>query len=180
MNKAKLTKIIRKVVNEEVSYEGKPLTRNLRKMKLTKIGDMWLTPKQLPDELRKKFEDCERKGKNKVVGGEDQCFTVKKEGKFIAVKIGDMWLTPEQLPDELRKKFEDCERKGKNKVDEPVEPHEGEKKNNIWPDYVWKKGSREQEGKRNNFGPDYVWRKGSSEGGRVVTREVGRGQQVKK
>jgi len=204
------------------------------------IEDMWLTPEQLTaydSELRKKFDDCERKGKNKVVGGEDQCFTVikegnviyiiiddmwltpeqlpvyqrkkfedcivldwspdyvwrrrsrkrgdqcftvKKEGNTIFIKIGDMWLTLEQLPIEQRKKFEDCERRGKNKVDEPVEPHEGEKRNNIWPDYVWKKGSREQEGKRKNFGADYVWRKGSSEGGRVVTREVGRNQQVKK
>ena len=86
-------------------------------------GSKWTHPHLLTPEQSKKFEACERKGKNKhvdgkgnLLGGIDQCFTVKKEGKFIAVKIGDMWLTPEQLPDELRKKFEDCERKGKNKV----------------------------------------------------------------
>ena len=41
-------------MNEEISYEGKPLTRNFEKMKLTKIGDMWLTEDQLPAKMRKK------------------------------------------------------------------------------------------------------------------------------
>ena len=34
------------------------------------IGDLWLRPDQLPPGLRRKFEDCARRGKNKVKGGE--------------------------------------------------------------------------------------------------------------
>ena len=103
------------------------------------IQDMWLHPDQMPAGLRQKFEDCERRGLNTHVGGQDQCFTVKKSGNGLAVKIQDMWLVPQQQPPDLRKKVEDCERRGLNK-------HVGENKvkggerNNFWPDYVWRKG----------------------------------------
>ena len=79
---------------------------------MIKIDDMLLGPEQLPDGLRQKFEDCERRGKNKHVGGQDQCFTVRKNGLVI---IGDMRIHPKHLPAELKKKFKDCERKGLNK-----------------------------------------------------------------
>ena len=35
---------------------------------MVKIDDMLLGPEQLPDGLRQKFEDCERRGKNKGGG----------------------------------------------------------------------------------------------------------------
>ena len=95
---------------------------------MVKIDDMLLGPEQLPDGLRQKFEECERRGLNKHVGGQDQCFTVDERGMVV---IGDMRFHPEQLPDGLRQKFEDCERRGKNK---------GGGRNNFWPDYVWRKG----------------------------------------
>ena len=46
---------------------------------------------QLPGDLKQKFEDCERRGKNTYLGGQDQCFTVDKSGNAYGNTV--YWVT---------------------------------------------------------------------------------------
>ena len=154
---------------------------------LVVIQDMLLRPDQLPPRLRMKFEDCERRGKNKLVGREDECFTVNEHGYVL---IGDMWLHPDQLPSGLREKFEDCEKRGKNKVKGEDQCFTVDENGLIQIGDMWlrpeqlpaglrmkfedcaRRGKNEVKGDtpstpppKKNFWPDYVWRKGGHRAG---------------
>ena len=142
------------------------------------IGDVWINPEQLPPGRRQKFYDSERRGENKQVVGQDQCFTVDKNGNVIIE--GDMLFKPDQLPGDLKQKFEDCERRGKNTylggqdqcftVDERGNIIMGDmrlKPDQLPGDLKQKFEDCKRRGKNkiewfkaNNFWPDYVWRKG--------------------
>ena len=102
---------------------------------LVRLDDMVLTLDQLNGTgLRKEYDECEKRGKNKHEGGkkggekkhegdkELHCFTVRWFHKHATVQLDDMLLTLDQLNGttgldgrSLREVYEECEKRGKNK-----------------------------------------------------------------